>query len=74
MFRRGCSFSQVRCSRDLRFDFKLTRVFVSDENHWVLKPANLLKWYEEVLGWISKHGLSDEEASETTLNTQNSRL
>jgi len=25
-----------------------------DENHWVLKPKNSLKWHEEVLGWITK--------------------
>ena len=25
------------------------------ENHWVLNPANQLKWYEEVLNWFDKH-------------------
>jgi dipeptidyl aminopeptidase/acylaminoacyl peptidase len=25
-----------------------------DENHWVLKPLNSLRWYEEVLGWLKK--------------------
>ena len=25
-----------------------------DENHWVLKPENSIKWYEEVLGWLDK--------------------
>lgn len=24
-----------------------------DENHWVLKPANSLRWYKEVLDWIT---------------------
>jgi dipeptidyl aminopeptidase/acylaminoacyl peptidase len=25
-----------------------------DENHWVLKPANSVRWYAEVLGWLEK--------------------
>jgi dipeptidyl aminopeptidase/acylaminoacyl peptidase len=25
-----------------------------DENHWVLKPANSVRWHEEVLGWIDR--------------------
>jgi dipeptidyl aminopeptidase/acylaminoacyl peptidase len=25
-----------------------------DENHWVLKPANSVRWYEEVLGWLER--------------------
>jgi dipeptidyl aminopeptidase/acylaminoacyl peptidase len=26
----------------------------ADENHWVLKPANSVRWHEEVLGWITR--------------------
>ena len=26
-----------------------------DENHWVLKPANSVQWYTEVLGWLDSH-------------------
>jgi len=26
-----------------------------DENHWVLKPANSVQWYHEVLGWLDTH-------------------
>ena len=26
-----------------------------DENHWVLKPSNSIKWYDEVLGWLDKY-------------------
>ena len=26
-----------------------------DENHWVLKPANSLLWYQSVLGWLDEH-------------------
>ena len=25
-----------------------------DENHWVLKPANSVRWYEEVTGWLAR--------------------
>jgi dipeptidyl aminopeptidase/acylaminoacyl peptidase len=25
-----------------------------DENHWVLKPVNSLRWYVEVLGWLDQ--------------------
>src|SRR5512143_989603 len=25
-----------------------------DENHWVLKPANSVRWYEEVLAWLER--------------------
>ena len=25
-----------------------------DENHWVLKPANSVRWYQEVLGWLDR--------------------
>ncbi len=27
-------------------------VYFPDENHWVLKPQNSLKWYDEVSAWI----------------------
>jgi dipeptidyl aminopeptidase/acylaminoacyl peptidase len=26
-----------------------------DENHWVLKPANSVEWYQTVLGWLDTH-------------------
>jgi dipeptidyl aminopeptidase/acylaminoacyl peptidase len=25
-----------------------------DENHWVLKPANSVRWYGEVVGWLDR--------------------
>ena len=25
-----------------------------DENHWVLKPANSVRWYDEVVGWLDR--------------------
>lgn len=30
-------------------------VHFSDENHWILKPANSLQWHEEVKSWLAKH-------------------
>jgi len=30
-------------------------LYFSDENHWVLKPANSLVWYSEVKAWFDKH-------------------
>jgi dipeptidyl aminopeptidase/acylaminoacyl peptidase len=29
-------------------------VVFPDENHWVLKPANSVRWYQEVLGWLDR--------------------
>ena len=31
-----------------------------EENHWVIRRENSIKWYEEVLGWLDKW-LSKEE-------------
>ena len=30
-------------------------LFFPEENHWVLKPENSIKWYDEVLGWLDKY-------------------
>ena len=30
-------------------------LFFPDENHWVLKPLNSLKWHETVFAWLNKH-------------------
>jgi dipeptidyl aminopeptidase/acylaminoacyl peptidase len=29
-------------------------LYFPDENHWVLQPANSVKWYETVLGWLDR--------------------
>jgi len=29
-------------------------VVFPDENHWVLKPENSVRWYQEVLGWLDR--------------------
>lgn len=30
-------------------------VYFPDENHWVLKPANSLRWHSEVFSWINRY-------------------
>ncbi|HUR90634.1 MAG TPA: S9 family peptidase [Ramlibacter sp.] len=30
-------------------------VIFPDENHWILKPRNIVAWYENVLGFIGRH-------------------
>jgi dipeptidyl aminopeptidase/acylaminoacyl peptidase len=30
-------------------------VFFPDEGHWVLKPANRVVWWDEVLGWLKRY-------------------
>ncbi|WP_427913105.1 prolyl oligopeptidase family serine peptidase [Ramlibacter sp. MMS24-I3-19] len=30
-------------------------VVFPDENHWILKPRNVVAWYEQVLGFIGRH-------------------
>jgi len=30
-------------------------LYFPDENHWVLKPENSIKWYDEVLGWLDTY-------------------
>lgn len=32
-------------------------VIFPDENHWILKPCNIVAWYENVLGFLRKHML-----------------
>ena len=29
-------------------------LYFPDENHWVLKPANSIQWYDTVLAWLAK--------------------
>ncbi len=30
-------------------------VYFPDENHWILKPANRIVWWNEVHGWLAKY-------------------
>ncbi|KAG8769695.1 hypothetical protein FRC12_004800 [Ceratobasidium sp. 428] len=36
-------------------------VIFPDENHWVLKPGNSLKWHYEVFRWFDQHVGEEEE-------------
>ncbi|ORX74458.1 hypothetical protein DL89DRAFT_319986 [Linderina pennispora] len=36
-------------------------LYFPDENHWILKPANSLRWHQEVLDWITTW--TNDEAS-----------
>ncbi|KAJ1770611.1 dipeptidylpeptidase [Coemansia sp. RSA 1813] len=45
-------------------------LYFPDENHWVLKPANSLRWHHEVLSWVSKW-TNDGEAAESDSHIEN---
>jgi dipeptidyl aminopeptidase/acylaminoacyl peptidase len=30
-------------------------VIFPDENHWILKPANAERWYNEIFSWMKQH-------------------
>jgi dipeptidyl aminopeptidase/acylaminoacyl peptidase len=32
-------------------------LYYPDENHWILKPANVVLWYETVFAWLDQHVL-----------------
>ncbi|KAJ2907562.1 dipeptidylpeptidase [Coemansia aciculifera] len=40
-------------------------LYFPDENHWVLKPANSLRWHQEVLAWITKWTVDNGDDSDT---------
>jgi dipeptidyl aminopeptidase/acylaminoacyl peptidase len=29
-------------------------LYFPDENHWVLKPANVIQWYDTVIAWMNR--------------------
>ncbi|GAA5080464.1 dipeptidyl aminopeptidase/acylaminoacyl peptidase [Thermocatellispora tengchongensis] len=35
-------------------------LYFPDENHWVLKPGNIVAWYETVLAFLAQHVLGEE--------------
>ncbi|KAK3814264.1 MAG: Alpha/Beta hydrolase protein [Benniella sp.] len=51
-------------------------VYFPDENHWVLKAANSLRWHDEVLGWIKKWTAEPKKSSnsEETLVFETSQV
>ncbi|MFC4586907.1 S9 family peptidase [Sphaerisporangium corydalis] len=35
-------------------------LYFPDENHWILKPGNVIAWYETVLAFLAQHVLGEE--------------
>ncbi|MGR6916195.1 alpha/beta fold hydrolase [[Actinomadura] parvosata] len=49
----------------LWWDLRRTEVdakflYFPDENHWILKPGNIIAWYETVLAFLGQHVLGQE--------------
>ncbi|MEW9549485.1 alpha/beta fold hydrolase [Nonomuraea sp. NPDC050783] len=49
----------------LWWDLRRTEVeskflYFPDENHWILKPGNIVAWYETVLAFLAQHVLGQE--------------
>ena len=38
-----------------RRGIKSRLIYFPDENHWVLKPANSLQWYQSVFDWLAEY-------------------
>ncbi len=49
----GQGFEIFRTLRHRGIDARM--VYYPDENHWILKPNNSIRWYEEVKDWIGKY-------------------
>ncbi|KAJ2306955.1 dipeptidylpeptidase [Coemansia sp. RSA 2706] len=45
-------------------------LYYPDENHWVLKPANSLRWHQEVLDWITRWTPEEQTADDSSSNTR----
>ncbi|GAA3429845.1 S9 family peptidase [Streptosporangium nondiastaticum] len=43
-----------------RSDVESKFLYFPDENHWILKPGNVVAWYETVLAFLSQHVLGQE--------------
>ena len=43
-----------------RADVESKFLYFPDENHWVLKPGNIIAWYDTVLAFLAKHVLDEE--------------
>ncbi|CAO3608126.1 unnamed protein product [Cunninghamella blakesleeana] len=61
----GEGFSTFTALQRLNIPSRL--VYFPDESHWVLKPANSLKWHEEVLGWITKYTTKENISEQVNL-------
>ncbi|KAI8148216.1 Alpha/Beta hydrolase protein [Fennellomyces sp. T-0311] len=45
-------------------------LYFPDENHWVLRPANSIRWHKEVLEWITKWTHQDASKEKRPFNYQ----
>ncbi|MEV4394138.1 S9 family peptidase [Nonomuraea sp. NPDC049607] len=43
-----------------RSDVESKFLYFPDENHWILKPGNVIAWYETVLAFLAQHVLGEE--------------
>ncbi|MEV3978923.1 prolyl oligopeptidase family serine peptidase [Nonomuraea sp. NPDC049758] len=43
-----------------RTDVESKFLYFPDENHWILKPGNIVAWYETVLAFLAQHVLGEE--------------
>ncbi|GAA3082019.1 S9 family peptidase [Streptosporangium carneum] len=43
-----------------RSDVESKFLYFPDENHWILKPGNVVAWYETVLAFLAQHVLGRE--------------
>ncbi|WP_223166307.1 S9 family peptidase [Nonomuraea sp. SYSU D8015] len=51
----------LRLWRDLqRSEIEAKFLYFPDENHWILKPGNIVAWYETVLAFLAQHVLGQE--------------
>ncbi len=48
----GQSFELFRTLQHRGIESRL--IYFPDENHWILKPNNSLKWYDEVRNWMAR--------------------
>ena len=48
----GQAFELFRTLQERGIESRL--IYYPDENHWILKPNNSIKWYHEVRGWMSR--------------------
>ncbi len=51
----------LRLYWDLTGNLKTAKfLYFPDENHWILKPGDVLVWYETVLAFLAEHVLGEE--------------
>ena len=59
----GFAMFQMLQARGVPSEF----LYFPDENHWILKPANSILWYNSVLDWIDRWSKPDQKEYEKML-------